>query len=572
MSSKTRTTDAPHDQAATVAVETLSVNADSNIFAQAASLASVGLAITDAHDGVLYVNEAFATLLGIAVPPAEGHSLSEWFASIMPGAYAPLAPLLARPGNASLNVECRDGRMVTLHIGARGAATRLISATQTARPEANGKSPVYCDPLTDLGNRQSFENILSQWAPFNSQAQPLAVIMIDLDRFSQINDTLGHAIGDALLKLVARRLNAVTHAEDTVFRLGGDEFAILHLPCMQHGSTESLARRIVELLSRPFLIEGQQVNIGASVGISVLHFGTQETDNLLKHAELALYAAKAAGRGTFRFFESHLEARALERREMELNLRRALGLKEFKLVYQPQVCLATRQVCGFEALIRWDCAQRGLISPTEFIPLAEEIGEIHHIGEWVLRTACQEAASWDNEMTISVNVSPLQFESDSIVATVWDALTSTGLAPERLELEITEGVLIGNSEAIMQRLWEIRDMGVGIAMDDFGTGYSSLSYLNSFPFSQLKIDQSFIRGEQSQKSRALVEAILTLGSSLGMATLAEGVETQIQFETLARSGCEKAQGYLIARPMPPEEIGAFCLTQHSRPCHPSLQQ
>ncbi|GAB2788396.1 hypothetical protein GCM10027040_13270 [Halomonas shantousis] len=533
---------------------------DFTTFAQAASMASVGLTLLDMQDKVIYANPAFATLFELADKPGAGQPLLDWFGSAAPSARHSLTTLLARPEGASLHVQSANGRVITLHIGAQGNATRLISATEVARPDdiLRDESPILCDPLTRLGSRQCFEKALSQWAPFNSETQPLAVIMIDLDRFNQVNDTLGHTIGDALLKLVARRLNTVMHDEDIVFRLGGDEFAILHLPCTTSGSAESLAKRIVDLLSRPFLIEGQQVNIGASVGIAILHDGTHETDSLLKHAELALYAAKAAGRGTFRFFESHLEARALERRHMELNLRRALGLREFQLVYQPQVCVATRELSGFEALIRWNCGDGGPVPPTEFIPLAEEIGEIHAIGEWVIRAACQEAATWDNALTVAVNVSPLQFESDRLVDIVRDALATSGLAPERLELEITEGVLIGNSEAIMQRLWELRDMGVGIAMDDFGTGYSSLSYLNSFPFSKLKIDQSFIRGEQSPKSRALVEAILTLGSSLGMTTIAEGVETQAQFETLARSGCEKAQGYLIAQPMPPEAIGAFC--------------
>jgi len=350
-------------------------------------------------------------------------------------------------------------------------------------------------------------------------------------------------------------------ADDTIVRWGGDEFIILHTLGEQPSGAEGVAQRIVEMLSRPFLIDGQQINIGASVGIAILHQGTDKLEDLMRHADLALYDAKGAGRGTYRFFNPLLEKNAMERRELEISLRRALSLKEFTLAYQPQVRMPEGKLTGFEALIRWHNETRGLIPPVDFIPLAEETGEIMAIGEWVLRTACAEATKWPNELSVAVNVSPVQFKSDRFVDSVCSALSFSGLDPTRLEIEITEGVLINNSEKALSHLCAIQDMGVSIAMDDFGTGFSSLSYLNSFPFSKIKIDQAFVRGKQTDKSRALVDAIISLGASLGMKTLAEGVETPEQFEQLAEGGCMGAQGFLISKPMPAEEINEF-MAQH----------
>ena len=270
----------------------------------------------------------------------------------------------------------------------------------------------------------------------------------------------------------------------------------------------------------------------------------------LRRAELALYEAKAGGGGTFRFFQPELAQRVVERRELELDLRRALRLQEFTLAFQPLVRLRDRRIRAFEALLRWNTPRRGTVSPAEFIPLAEEIGEIHAIGAWVTRTACMQAAAWPSDVSVAVNVSPVQFERTDVVGMVRDALAASGLAPERLELEITEGVLMRHTGAALAHLWVLHSMGVRIALDDFGTGYSSLSYLNSFPFSKLKIDQSFIRGDESPKARALVKAILALGASLEITTLAEGVETQEQCDALVAAGCEYAQGYLFGKPMP----------------------
>jgi diguanylate cyclase (GGDEF)-like protein len=415
------------------------------------------------------------------------------------------------------------------------------------------------DDLSLLGNRRFLESTLADWKA-DSNAPPIAMIMLDLDRFKQVNDTLGHEVGDKLLKLVAERIKKTASVQDAIYRLGGDEFIILN---MLHGNPADasgityVAKSLVEVLSRPFLVSGQQINIGASVGISILNQGTEKVEDLMRHADLALYDAKDAGRGTFRIFTAELEQKTLDRRAIEINLRRALGLKEFNLLYQPQVDLPDGNVVGFEALLRWNNHERGLVLPNDFIPLAEELGEIHAIGEWVMQTACSDATQWPEHLHVAVNVSPVQFENTRFVDTVRNALNRSGLPAERLELEITESVLIHKPKMAFEHLSAIREMGVGIAMDDFGTGYSSLSYLNEFPFSKIKIDQAFIHGKNAKKSKALVEAIISLGSNLGMKTLAEGVETPAQYSELADGGCLGAQGYLISKPMAVDAIDEF---------------
>lgn len=420
-------------------------------------------------------------------------------------------------------------------------------------------SESHTDDLTLLGNRRFLQETVARWKACN-EAPPIAMIMMDLDRFKQVNDTLGHEMGDKLLKLVAERTKRAAHPDDLILRLGGDEFIVLR--ALYEGSTDSadvdaLASKLVEMLSRPFLVNGQQINIGASAGVSVLNQGTNNVDDLMRHADLALYDAKEAGRGTYKRFTPNLEEVAIKRRALEVSLRRALGLKEFKLQYQPQVDLPEGNIVGFEALLRWHNEERGLVFPGDFIPIAEETGEIVQIGEWVLKTACLDAMNWPSHLHVAVNVSPVQFENSQFVQSVRNALERSGLPPHRLEIEITEGVLMHKQEMALEHLSAIRDMGVSIAMDDFGTGYSSLSYLNDYPFSKIKIDQMFVRGEKSKKSKALVEAIISLGSSLGMKTLAEGVETSEQYDELLNGGCLGAQGYLISKPMSANDIDAF---------------
>ena len=304
---------------------------------------------------------------------------------------------------------------------------------------------IFLDPLTGLGNRALLDHTLANWRPVAPDAGGVALIMLDLDRFKRVNDTLGHGAGDALLRLAAKRLRRAARAGDVLVRFGGDEFIILHTLGAQPDGAEATARRVVELLGRPFLIDGQQAHVGASVGVAVLHHGTDSVQELLRHADLALYEAKTSGRGTVRFFHPDQARRASERRELELSLRRALVLKEFSLVYQPQVQMPGGELSGFEALIRWQRPGLGTIPPAAFIPLAEEIGEIHAIGAWVLRNACRAAAGWPAPLAVSVNVSPVQFEGERFVDTVREALSACGLAPQRLEIEITEGALLNNA-------------------------------------------------------------------------------------------------------------------------------
>ncbi len=534
--------------------------------ARSLATSSIGLAVVDTGQRVVHVNPAFATIIGSPCPTPTD-ALPAWVAQASPAAAEMLERMLASPDAASRELNTPDQGTITLHVAALDGATRLVIAEDHSRHAFTGQpgAPAHCDPLTGLGNRGMLATAVQQWRPSQNEHATLALIMVDLDRFKLVNDTLGHATGDALLKLVAKRLKSATREGDTLIRFGGDEFVILPASGLQPEGATSVGERVVELMSRPFLVDGHQVNIGASVGISLSEATTSDSAQLLQRADLALCEAKAAGRGTVRFFEPHLARQALERRQMELDLRRALGLKAFSLHYQPQVSLGGGRITGFEALIRWNSAERGLISPAEFIPLAEEIGEIHAIGEWVIREACKQAASWPGPLSVAVNVSPIQFERDGIVDVVRTALEVSGLAPERLDLEITEGVLMNNTDAVMRSLRAIRDLGVGIAMDDFGTGYSSLSHLNSFPFSKLKIDQSFVRNQHSHKSKALIDAIIALSTSLGLTTVAEGIETQTQYDALAQSGCASAQGYLIGRPMPSDQVAPYLASANYKP-------
>ncbi|MHB8286847.1 MAG: putative bifunctional diguanylate cyclase/phosphodiesterase, partial [Caulobacteraceae bacterium] len=334
------------------------------------------------------------------------------------------------------------------------------------------------DSLTGLFNRAALQDRLTESLAQGLRSQtPCAVLCIDLDRFKAVNDTLGHPVGDALLGKVAERLRSACRDSDVVARLGGDEFAIVQRDGAQPRAAESLAARLVDLLGRTYVANGHMLNIGASIGVAIAPTDGLTADAVLKNADLALYRAKADGRGMFRFFESEMDAHMQARRALELDLRRALALKEFELAYQPQVQLESSRITGFEALLRWRHPVRGLVSPADFIPLAEEIGIITPIGEWVLRTACKQAAGWPMPISIAVNLSPIQFRGGKLVDTVMSALAQSGLDPKRLELEITEGALLENTDTVLRVLHSVRDLGVRISMDDFGTGYSSLSYL-----------------------------------------------------------------------------------------------
>lgn len=410
------------------------------------------------------------------------------------------------------------------------------------------------DSLTRIPNRAYFEANVNQ-ALLQSPLAALAVMLVDLDRFKTVNDTLGHAAGDTLLRLTAERLQVAVRAGDVVARFGGDEFAVLLNPSSTIEEPSQIAKRILELLQKTYMIEGQLVNVGASIGIAQSPRDGNDCKTLLKHADLALYQSKEMGRAMFQFFNPGMQERASERRANELELRQAVALRQLELHYQPQVETPAGRLVGFEALIRWRHPTKGLLPPGMFLPLAEEIGVIVPIGDWVLRTACREAMRWPDEITIAVNASPLQFDAGNFAVSVQQALRATGLPGRRLEIEITEGIFLRNDTAILETLHELRAMNVRIAMDDFGTGYASLSQLARFPFDKIKIDRSLAGFDGDDlKQRAIVRAITALGQSLGVCTLAEGVENKEQLARLEADGCASVQGYFFGRPVPADQL------------------
>ena len=442
--------------------------------------------------------------------------------------------------------------------------SRLIDANQRLKVEiadreesqARSQYLAYHDSLTGLGNRLLFKEQLEVALKDVSVAShPLAVLFLDLDGFKAVNDTLGHSIGDLLLKSVATKLRDILPRTDRIARLGGDEFAILQISAAQPGSSIALAEKIIEVVGQPNSIDGHDVTVGASVGIAVARAGDMNTENFLKSADLAMYSAKSDGRGTYRMFDPEMDAIVQARRLLERDMRTALAQDGFRLFYQPLVNLQTKKVTAFEALMRWQHPERGMVPPSDFIPVAEEMGLIVQLGEWALRQACAEATEWPDDICVSVNLSPLQFSKGNLVSSVMSALASAGLPASRLELEITESVLLEKSERNITILNQLRDLGVRISMDDFGTGYSSIGYLRSFPFDKIKIDQSFVRDLLvDEGSLAIVRAIAGLGVSFGMITTAEGVETEEQMRCLNLEGCIEVQGYLYSRPVPADEI------------------
>jgi diguanylate cyclase (GGDEF)-like protein len=421
------------------------------------------------------------------------------------------------------------------------------------------------DALTDLPNRSLFREKIEDALKRVPRDEQVAVHCLDLDGFKSVNDALGHPVGDALLRQVAARLRDTVREQDCVARLGGDEFAVVQVGVAQPEGATVLAQRMIEALTAPFDIDGHQVMIGTSIGLAIAPMDGDDADQLLKNGDMALYRAKTDGRGTYRFFEQEMDCRMQARRALELDLRRALLHGQFELHYQPVVNLTTLQVTGMEALLRWQHPERGTVSPAEFIPLAEEIGLIVPLGEWILRRACLDAAAWDPHIKVAVNISPAQFRKKKLLEAVITALAVSKLPAHRLELEITEGVLLVDTDATLALLHQLRALGVGIAMDDFGTGYSSLSYLRRFPFDKIKIDSSFIRSISDEASSfAIIRAVTGLSTSLGMVTTAEGVETAEQLDRVRAEGCTEVQGFLFSAARPAAEIADLIRTLASR--------
>jgi diguanylate cyclase (GGDEF)-like protein len=437
-------------------------------------------------------------------------------------------------------------------LGFRGIGTDL---TEQRRSEREISRLARFDSLTSLPNRAMMRQTLDE-ALRNAahRKKGCALFMIDLDRFKNVNDTLGHPIGDALLRQVAERLTSVMGNHGQVGRLGGDEFQAVLPGGADIGLLESLARTLIEQVSRPYMIEGYKVTIGASVGIAIGDPGRASADALVRDADLALYAAKAAGRGKHRLYEPSMHSEAAERQLLENDLRQAIERGELSVHYQPIVRTAGEEVTGFESLVRWQHPTRGAISPSKFVPLAEEAGLIGKIGEWVLRTALEEAANWPDHVRVAVNLSPLQFNDPQVADMVANHLRETGVRAERLELEITEGVFLAEGDSTDETFARLKGLGVRLALDDFGTGYSSLGYLKKAPFDKIKIDQSFVRGAASATNRnaAIIRAIVTLAETLDMDTCAEGVETHDDLQLIRELGVSMVQGYIFGQPSPAE--------------------
>lgn len=468
---------------------------------------------------------------------------------------------LKQRGSLSIQRAHLDGRTIAINhrpMPNGGWVATYEDVTEQKLAQARIIQLAKHDPLTDLPNRALFGEKMEEALTRVRRGEKLAVLCVDLDHFKAVNDTLGHAAGDILLKIVTDRLKECLRETDTVARLGGDEFAILSPGLDQPEQVAVIAERIITSLTAPYILNGHDIFIGASIGVAFAPGDADDANTLLKNADMALYRAKASGRGTYSFFVPEMNASVQHRHKLEFDLRRALAADEFELYYQPFLDIQTNEITGFEALLRWNHPERGLVSPMEFIPFAEEIGLIVPIGKWVIRTACAEASKWPRHVRLAVNLSPVQFRSRALVHDITAALGSSGLSPRRLEIEITESVLLNNTEATLVTLHSLRELGVRVAMDDFGTGYSSLSYLRSFPFDRLKIDRSFVQDLGSKDDcMAIVKAVAGLGAGLGMATTAEGVETIEQLRHVKEQGCTEVQGYLLGIPKSAKETATL---------------
>jgi len=451
-----------------------------------------------------------------------------------------------------------DGRMIEVVVSRRadGSCVALCDDVTELR-ETHERIAFLArhDLLTGLPNRVVLLEELDRALMDISCGAELALLCLDLDRFKPVNDTFGHAAGDELLRQVANRLQACTNASDLVVRLGGDEFAIVQTGVSQPRNATMLARRVIDSLSLVFDLNGQPVYISTSVGVAVAPFDGADTTSLLHSADLAMYRAKSDGHGTLRFFEPKMDAEMRARRSLEADLRLALGRGELELAYQAQVNAKSHVVCGVEALLRWRHPRLGMINPLDFVSLAEDMLLIVPIGRWGLEQACRDAMTWPASVRIAVNVSSIQFRHGSLLRDVLGALQDSGMPAHRLELEITESLIVADAQQALSSLRELRDLGVSVALDDFGTGYSSVSYVRDFPFDRIKIDRSFVSDvDTNSVTQAIILAVVELSRSLGMSTTVEGIETQQQLQIVQQLGCTEVQGYLFSRPCPAIEI------------------
>jgi diguanylate cyclase (GGDEF)-like protein len=520
-----------------------------------------GLCMFDADQRLLLCNDRFVEMFGLArddVVP--GMSLLGLMQRVelkgsfpRGGAERVHASYSARvfvDGSDYFQQELPNGRAIAItrrELPCGGWVDTHEDITERKRAEKQIVHMAEYDALTDLPNRSLFQRTLTEALEVSDDMNQWAVFCLDLDGFKGVNDTLGHPAGDELLRQVSNRLLRCVGDQGMVARLGGDEFAILQRGQEQPGGANALAVIVTEALAAPYDLAGNQAVVGASIGIAISPCDAATADDLLKCADMALYSAKGDGRGARRFFEPEMNARVKARRRLEVDLRAAMAKKQLEMFYQPIVSVGSHEVIAFEALIRWHHPDRGMVSPAEFIPVAEETGLIIPLGEWIIRQVCSDALTWPRNVRVAINLSPVQFRSPDLVKTVFSALAVTHLDPSRLELEITETALLQDSDAVLEKLHQLKTYGVQISMDDFGTGYSSLSYLRSFPFDKIKIDQSFVRGlGKREDSLAIVRAVISLGRNLGMTTTAEGVETNDQLGILRAERCDEVQGFLFS--------------------------
>jgi diguanylate cyclase (GGDEF)-like protein/PAS domain S-box-containing protein len=531
---------------------------------------SQGLCMFDPKGRVLLFNERYSEITGLPPDRLKKATLLEIIQARKKGVRtqdpeefaAQIMGAIRQGKGLTMVVDRLDGRTIrsiSQPMPDGGWVATLEDITEWQKAQAQIFHMARHDALTNLPNRTLFRERLEAALQRVGRGERVGVVCVDLDRFKPVNDTLGHLVGDALLKEVSGRLANCVRNIDMVARIGGDEFAIVQSGAdLDASDFARSAQRLVEAVSAPYTIDQNQIAIGASIGISVAPEDGTDVELLLRNADLAMYRAKADGRGTYRFFEPGMDARAQARRILDLELRGALAREEFELYYQPIHRLIDGEIVAFEALIRWNHPLRGHITPSEFIPVAEDSGLIHQIGQWVLRSACKDAAGWPRPVGVAVNMSPVQFRNPDLVRSLQETLAEFRLPPSRLELEIAEAVLLDESETTRSVLHELRGLGVRIAMDDFGTGYSSLGYLRSFPFDKIKIDQSFVRDLTTRAdAMAIVRAVTGLGKSLGIATTAEGVETAEQVSVLKAEGCTEVQGFHYAAPRPARDVAAM---------------
>jgi diguanylate cyclase (GGDEF)-like protein len=547
--------------------------AEQNIrFDAAINNMSQGLCMFDKHERLVVCNAPYATIYNL--PPElmrPGTTLTQIMNHRFEHGIVPLAgrqayvasrKRLVADGIAAKDlIEMTDGRVIAIQhhpMPGGGWVATHEDITEQKKTEARIQRLARHDALTDLPNRVVFREEMAKLEARIERQETVAVLCLDLDHFKAVNDTLGHAVGDEVLVNVGKRLRAAVRDTDVVARLGGDEFSVLAHSLGGPADAATLADRIVKLMAEPMEVDGHHIAVGTSIGIAMAPADGRDTETLLKNADMALYRAKSEGRGNYHFFAKGMDEALHRRRTLEQGMKVALMRGEFRLMYQPLMNLAENRVCCLEALLRWDHPEQGLISPAEFIPVAEETGNIVSIGEWVLNEACRTAAHWPANVRVAVNLSPIQFKKPGLVDQVAKALAASGLPAGRLELEITESLLLAETDQTIEILHKLRALGTRISMDDFGTGYSSLSYLRAFPFDKIKIDRSFMNERAPRgESLAIIKAVIGLGQNLGMSTTAEGIETEEQLQAVRDQGCDEVQGFLFSAPLPSSGVDAL---------------